>query len=359
MLSIYQKYLIKKFLQKILKVSIIFLLLIIILNTFDEISFFKELDVGFLFPFILTLSNAPSILFEIFPFIFLISALLFFLDLINFNELDVLKINGLNNLKIIKLLFFTSVFLGFFLVIFYYSFSSKLKFLYLDLKSSYTTDGKYLSVINENGIWIKDEINNKIYITNAKTIDNNYLQDVSIVEFDKNFKIVRIISSEKVNIVSTKWVILNPKISINNNINQLNKDITLISHFDSNKINTFFKNLSSIGLFQIKNLIKEYSEVGYSTDEIKIHLYSVLLYPVYLSLMTIFSSVIMLNIKRSKPKIFHIILGVLLSVVIYYINYLFGLLGINGKIPSLLSVVFPLFVLLIINIIGLIRVNEK
>ena len=75
--------------------------------------------------------------------------------------------------------------------------------------------------------------------------------------------------------------------------------------------------------------------------------------------MTIFSSVIMLNIKRSKPMIFHIILGVMLSVIIYYINYLFGLLGINGKIPSLLSVVFPLFVLLIINIIGLIRVNEK
>ena len=107
---------------------------------------------------------------------------------------------------------------------------------------------------------------------------------------------------------------------------------------------------------QAKEILKEFGApvsngiVIFSTDEIKNHLYSVLLYPVYLSLMTIFSSVIMLNIKRSKPKIFHIILGVLLSVVIYYINYLFGLLGINGKIPSLLSVVFKLFVLLIINI---------
>ena len=359
MIKIYQNYLIKLFLNKILKISLVFSLLVFILSVFEEINFFENTEVEFFFPFFLTVLDVPSSLFIIFPFIFLISVQFLFIDLINKDELSIFKTHGLNNFKIIKILLFSSFIFGLFISLIFYSFSSKLKFIYLDLKNGYSSDNKYLATTTDNGLWIKDEINNKIYITNAKTIDNNYLQDVSIVEFDKNFKIVRIISSEKVNIVSTKWVIFNPKISINNNINQLNKDITLISHFDSNKINTFFKNLSSIGLFQIKNLIKEYSEMGYSTDEIKNHLYSVLLYPVYLSLMTIFSSVIMLNIKRSKPKIFHIILGVLLSVVIYYINYLFGLLGINGKIPSLLSVVFPLFVLLIINIIGLIRVNEK
>jgi lipopolysaccharide export system permease protein len=359
MIKIYQNYLIKLFLSKILKTSLVFSLLVFILNVFEEINFFKNINVEFFFPFFLTVLALPSTLFIIFPFIFLISVQFLFIDLINKDELSIFKTHGLNNLKIIKILLFSSFIFGLFISYVFYGFSSKLNFIYLDLKNQYSSDNKYLATTTENGLWIKDEINNKIYITNAKTIANNYLQDVSIVEFDKNFKLIRTINSEKVNIISTKWVILKPKISINNNVNQLNNDITLITHFDANKINTFFKNLSSIGLFQIKNLIKEYSEMGYSTDEIENHFYNVILYPVYLSLMTIFSSIIMLNIKRSKPIIFHIILGIMLSVVIYYVNYLFSLLGISGRIPTLLSVLFPLFVLLIINIIGLIRINEK
>ena len=45
--------------------------------------------------------------------------------------------------------------------------SSKLKFLYFDIKNEYTKDNKYLAVITENGIWIKDEINNKINLIHA------------------------------------------------------------------------------------------------------------------------------------------------------------------------------------------------
>ena len=359
MLSLYQKYLIKKFLQKILKVSVIFLLLIIILNTFDEISFFKELNVSFLFPFILTLFNAPSVLFEFFPFIFLISALLFFLDLININELDVLKINGLNNLKIIKILFFTSIIVGFFLVIFYYSFSSKLKFLYLDLKSNHTTDGKYLTVINENGIWIKDEINEEIYIINAKKIEKNELKDVFINQFNLEFELKNTIISKAVDISNNEWLIYNPittdgfKNLIQNNMIKLNTNFNII------KINQMFSDLSSLNILELIKLSNDYKRLGYSTTEVRSHLNKIYTYPVYLALMTLFSSIIMLNIKKNKPMIFYLILSIFLSVVIYYFKVIFNLLGETGKIPVYASTWMPIFILLILITIGLIRINEK
>ena len=359
MIKIYQSYLIRLFLIKILKISLIFALLIFILSVFDEINFFNGLEVNFFFPFFLTILNIPSTLFQIFPFIFLISAQFLFIDLINKDELDIFKTHGLNNLKIIKVLFLTSFFFGLFISLIFYSISSKLKFFYLDLKNDYSSNNKYLATATDNGLWIKDEINNKIYITNAKTINNEYLYDVSIVEFDENFKITRVINSEKINIMSRTWVVFNPRVSINNEVTEFNTSISLISHFDANRINTFFENLSSISLFQIKKLIKDYRDMGYSTVEIKNHLYKILLHPFYLALMTIFSSIIMLNIKRSKSMIFHILLGIMMSVIIYYINHLFSLMGISGKIPSFLSIIFPLFLLLIINTVGLIRINEK
>ena len=42
----------------------------------------------------------------------------------------------------------------------------------------------------------------------------------------------------------------------------------------------------------------------------------------------------MFNIKRNKPIIFHIILGIfLVNVLIYYFYYLFSLFGETEKIP--------------------------
>ena len=119
MFTTFENYIIKLFLKKFLITSSIFLSLVLTLSVFDEISFFKNLDTNFFFPFLITILNAPTALFEIFPFIFLISAQFFFLELIDKNELEVLKVNGLNNLKIIKVLFLTSFILGIILVFFF------------------------------------------------------------------------------------------------------------------------------------------------------------------------------------------------------------------------------------------------
>jgi len=359
MIAVYKKYLIKKFLRKLFNVSLIFLSLIIVLNIFDEISFFKNLDVNFLLPLYLTFSSAPSTLFEIFPFVFLISSVLFFLDLINNNELEIFKVNSLQNIKIIMLLFFTSMIVGLFLITFYYSFSSKLKFIYLDLKNEYTADGKYLAMINENGIWIKDEIDESIYIINAQRIDEGLLKDVFISQFNLKFELTNTIISSSVDITKNEWLIFDP-ITTNDFRNLIeNNTLRLDTHFNLKKINQMFNDLSSLNIFELNKLSKDYKELGSSTSEISSHLGKIYSYPIYLSLMTVFSCVIMLNIKKNKPMIFYLILSIFLSVIIYYFNVVFNLLGETEKIPIYASTLMPLFLLLAFISIGLIRINEK
>tara|TARA_B110000881_G_C18393516_1_gene422278 strand:+ start:19 stop:222 length:204 start_codon:yes stop_codon:yes gene_type:complete len=67
----------------------------------------------------------------------------------------------------------------------------------------------------------------------------------------------------------------------------------------------------------------------------------------------------MLNIKHQKPKIFYTLGGVLLSVLIYYINFFFVALGKNEQIPIMLSIWLPIIILSIISLIGTARLNEK
>jgi len=120
-----------------------------------------------------------------------------------------------------------------------------------------------------------------------------------------------------------------------------------------------FRNLTSLNFFELKQLMKDYKLLGYSTSEIKIHLHKLFSTPVYISIMSIVSAIIMLNIRKNKPMIFHITSGILFSVLIYYLSYMFTLLGQNEKIPLLVSIWLPLFMFIGFILIGLVRINEK
>ncbi len=135
--------------------------------------------------------------------------------------------------------------------------------------------------------------------------------------------------------------------------------MTLESHFNIDKINKTFMNLNSFNFAQLVDAKKENELLGYSSQEIDLHILKILTLPVYFSIMVIISSIIMLNINRNRPYIFHVILGIALSVIIYYMNNIFNIFGLTNKIPIFLSVVFPIIVLSIFSIIGLIRINEK
>ena len=108
----YHIYLSKVFTSTLLKTFIVFVSLAFILNIFEEINFFKELKVSLTLPIFLTFLNIPSIIFDIFPFIFLITAQFAFIKLIDQNEIIVLKNFGLDNLKIIKILSVLSFLIG-------------------------------------------------------------------------------------------------------------------------------------------------------------------------------------------------------------------------------------------------------
>ena len=354
----YMKYIVLEYLETILKISLIFYSLIFILSIFEELSFFKNIDKSSLYPLFLTFLNAPSVLYDILPFIFLISTQFFFIQIFDKNELTIYKSVGLDNFKILKILTSCSLILALLIIFVFYNFSAKFKYLYLDLKNDYTLDNKYLAVITENGLWLKDEIDNTILIVNASSIDNYYLNDVLITELSNSFELVKNIEAEKVDIRNTTWKALNVQIHINN-VTSKEKEFLIKTHFNLEKINTLFSNLSSLTMWELEKLKKDYETLGYSTLEVKAHKHKIIAYPVYLMIMTLLSGIIMLNIKVNKSKIFHLILGISLSVIIYYVQYFFNLLGENGKIPIMISIWFPLIILLILCSVGLIRVNEK
>ena len=359
MIKVYQLYLIKSFWKILLYVTLCFFGLIIILNIFEELTFFKDTNVHPGYPFLLTFLNSPSIVYETFPFIFFIATQFLFLKLMDKEELDIFKKISLSNFKIISILSLSSFFISILLITIFYNLSSNLKFMYLEMKNKYSGDNKYLAIVTENGLWIKDEIDNKINIINASKIEGQYLKDVTINQFSDDYSILLNIFASEIDIQNKKWIIKRGSFSKINKGLKVKENVYFNSNFNAEQINKLFSDLTSLNIFELNKLKKNYGNLGYSVTNINIHLQKLVSYPFYLTIMTVFSAVVMLNIRRNNSKVFHIVMGTLFSVLIYYMNYFSSLLGQNERLPETFSIWLPLLIITLFCSIGLVRINEK
>ena len=208
MIKIYQLYLVKSYWKILFFVSIIFFSLSIILNIFEEVSFFKDVNVSAFYPLLLTLLTAPTIVYETFPFILFISTQFLFLRLMDKEELDIFKKISLSNIKLIGILSLSSFIISLILITIFYNLASNLRFMYLEMKNKYSGDNKYLAIVTENGLWIKDEIDNNINIINAEKIDGKLLKKVTINQFSMDYNNINNIVADEINIENKDWLII-------------------------------------------------------------------------------------------------------------------------------------------------------
>ena len=354
----YIKFLCYIFLRSFFYVFLVMFSLVFILNVLSELEFFKDIDVGIDFTLLLSLLNSPSMIFEMFPFIFLLTTQFFFIKLFNNNELEVFKYSGLKNSSILIIISFLSLIMGIIIITVFYNFSANLKNFYLEKKSQYTTDGKYLAVVTKNGLWIKDEIDDKIYIINSTEIKDNFLIDNFITEFNKNYEVIRNVQSKKIDVSKKQWIISNAKI-YNDNDYEIKEVLKINTNFNYKRITTLYSNLSSLNFFQIIELKNNYKKLNYSLTEVNMQILKIIAFPLYLVLITILSALIMFKIKRLDTTTFKISLGLFISVIIYYINNFFLVMGNTERIPLIFAIFTPLVILGLFNTFMIYKINEK
>ena len=357
-MKVYIKFISLIFFKSLLFVFLVILSLVFLLNLLTELEFFKNIDVPTSFTLFLSLLNSPTLIFEIFPFIMLITVQLSFIKLFENQEIEIFKYSGLKNSKILSIISLLSLFTGVIVILIFYNLSSNLKNIYLEIKSNYASDGKYLAVVTKNGLWIKDKIDNKIIITNASKIESHFILNNFITEFDEDFNIIRNIKSNKIDIKEENWKILNAKVYYKNEYLK-NQNFEIKTNFNYKRIKTLYSNLSALNLYELYQLRKNYKKLNYSLIDIDLYFLKIASYPLYLVLIALFSSLIMLRIKKIKTTAFKISIGLFFSVIIYYLNNFSYVLGGTEKISIVLSTLIPLMILFTINTCMLYKINDK
>ena len=357
------QYIVKNFLKTFFSVFMIFYCFGLILNLFEEIEFFKNTNVNVLFPLIMTSIIIPGIIVKLLPFIIFISGVMFMMKIRNNKDLLMLKTFGYSNIKIFLMLALTSFFLGWLILFFVNPITSSFSKYYELTKSKYSRDVDHLVTVNNNGLWIKENLGkNGIRIIHAKKLEQNKLLDLKILHLDDESKLKEKIVAKSANVKTNNWI-LSEVIIFEKDITIMKKKMVDILEINSiynfEKISTLFKNLETISFVNLISNYKELLDNGYNKSFLNQNLHTMLSMPFFLFLMTGLASIFTMNTLKQSDNLKLIIIGLLTCLATFYFKDLSLALGKTERISITLAIWSPVIALSFFVFIGVLQINEK
>ncbi len=364
MLKSINRYIIKEFLKSLLVVLCVMFSIVLLITLLEEFNYFKtKQDLKFITFIIFTFLKIPNLLFNLFPFIVLFSGIVFYLKIYNFNEVISLRVMGYSNIQIILIPALTCFVMGYLLVFLIVPFTSSMLKYYEELKSEYDQT-KNLVVVNETGIWIIDKNENDKNIIRIEKIDKNFssMTQITIYNYDKDNNFIKRIDANEGIINDDNWQLSKVNIiSSNNKKNSENyfNNYNYKSNIKINELKNIYKNTETTSLLDINKEMFILEDKGYSITDLRIRYQKLISFPIYLLAMSILSGLMIINLGKTSNYLKYGSYGVIISIVIYFLNDLSITIAKSGIISVDFSVWIPIFLIILINLVGITQVNAK
>jgi lipopolysaccharide export system permease protein len=364
MLKSINRYIIKEYISSLFVVIAVMLSIILLINLLDEFNFFKsKKDLKFIFFIIFTILKIPNVLVNLFPFIVLFGGIVFYLKIYNHNEVISLRVMGYSNIQIILIPALTSFVIGYVIVFLIVPISSSMLKFYEELRSQYN-DTKNLVFVNETGIWILDKNEKDKNIIRIEKINKDFsiINQITIYNYDISNNFIKRIDSSEGIIKDKNWqlnkvyiITANKK---NNKESYLN-NYNYSSNININELKNIYKNTETTSLLDINKEILILEDKGYSTIDLRIRYQKLISLPIYLLAMSILSGLMIINLGKTSNYLKYGSYGVLISIIIYFLNDLSITIAKSGIISVDFSVWIPIFLIILINLVGITQVNAK
>jgi lipopolysaccharide export system permease protein len=364
MIKSINKYIINEYIKSLFVVIAVMLSIIFVINLLDEFNFFKtKKDLKFIFFIIFTILKIPNVLINLFPFIVLFAGIVFYLKIYNHNEVISLRVMGYSNIQIILIPALTSFVIGYIIVFLIVPFSSSMLKYYEDLRSEYN-ETKNLVFVNETGIWILDKNEKEKNIIRIEKINKDFstVSQITIYNYDASNNFIKRIDAAEGSIKDKNWLLNNVKIissnKKNNKENNLN-NYNYTSNVNINELKNIYKNAETTSLLDINKEMLILEDKGYSTIDLKIRYQKLISFPIYLLAMSILSGLMIINLGKTSNYLKYGSYGVIISIIIYFLNDLSITIAKSGIISVDFSVWIPIFLIILINLVGITQVNAK
>ena len=364
MLKSINQYIIKEYIKSLFVVIAVMLSIIVLINLLDEFNFFKsKKDLKFIFFIIFTILKIPNVLISLFPFIILFGGIVFYLKIYNHNEVISLRVMGYSNIQIILIPALTSFVIGYLIIFLIVPFSSSMVKYYEELRSQYN-ETKNLVFVNETGIWVIDKNEKEKNIIRIEKINKEFsnINQLTIYNYDLSNNFIKRIDASEAVIKDKNWQLNKVHIIAANKKNNKENYLTnynYISNININELKNVYKNTDTVSLLDINKEMLILEDKGYSTLDLRIRYQKLISLPIYLLAMSILSGLMIINLGKTSNYLKYGTFGVLISIIIYFLNDLSITIAKSGIISVDFSVWIPIFLIILINLVGITQVNAK
>ena len=334
-------YILKKFLYSFL-ITFIILASIIFIGDFVE-QFRKAAGKNVPFNIILqlTLFNFPNLITYTLPITSFFSSILALLILIRNSELTVISGMGISNLKTI----FPALILHFFIGIIFITLAnpliaafddkySNLEYEYIDRVDKFASITKY-------GLWLKQDNyeTNRTSVLYAKSTEQEgrVLNSFMLLEYDDKGAFNGRIDGKKAELKDGYWKMFEIQVTPKYGEISFQDYLNYKTNIKPEDISDSLSSPSSISIWRLLTFINFLEELGYSAIDFKMHLYSLISLPFFISTLVLLAFCLVQGIQQNDKFSKIIISSLIIIFLLYFLSNLLNALGSTSQIHPIVA----------------------
>ncbi len=350
-------YLLKKFLYSFL---ITFIILASILFIGDFVEQFrktagKNVPINIILQ--LTIFNFPNLIAYTLPITSFFSSIMALLILIRNSELTVISSMGISNLKTIL----PALILYFFIGITFITLANPLIAIfddrYSNLKYEYIDRVDKFASITKNGLWLKQDnhetnLSSVLYAKSTEQ-EGKVLNSFMLLEYDKKGAFNGRIDGKKAELNEGYWEMFEIQVTPKYGETMYQNSLDYKTNIKPEDISDSLSSPSSISIWRLLTFISFLEDLGYSAVDFKMHLYSLISLPFFISTLIFLAFCLVQGIKQNDKFTKIIISSLIIIFFLYFISNLLNALGSTSQIhPLIANFSMPLITFMLAVFIG-------
>ncbi len=334
-------YILKKFLYSFLITFVILASIIFIGDFVEQFRKTAGKNVPFNIVLQLTIFNFPNLITYTLPITSFFSSILALLIFIRNSELTVISVMGISNLKAIL----PAIILHFFIGITFITLANPLIAIfdekYSNLKYEYIDRVDKFASITKNGLWLKQDN----YETNLTSVlyaksteqEGRVLNSFMLLEYDDKGAFNGRIDGKKAELNEGYWDMFEIQITPKFGETTYKNYVKYKTNIKPEDISDGLSSPSSISIWRLLTFISFLEELGYSAIDFKMHLYSLISLPFFISALVLLAFCLVQGIKQNDKFSKTIVSSLIIIFFLYFISNLLNALGSTSQIHPIVA----------------------
>lgn len=364
--SILGRYLMKQLILSFLAVLLTSLGVVFIFEMIELLRRASDNNqVTFWFILQMAFSKLPQTVDMIFPFVMMIAAMITFWKVSKTSEFVIIRAAGVSIWGFLLPVLTATFLVGIVNVTVINPFSSRMYELYETLNYRFKTKDLNAVLFSDKGLWTRETTpDNKIMILQAKNVtqENNdlLLRQVSLLELDRNSKILRSMEAFAATLGDDGWLSLKDvNIYTPGLPNQKESSLKYNTALTPQRIKDTFVTPEAISFWNLPGTIKFYERSGFSVIKHHMRYLSLIASPFLLMAMILIAAVFALQANNRKGGVLYLIVsGIITGFIVYFLSQVIYAFGLNGYIPGVLAVWTPVLIAVLISVTALIQLED-